>query len=149
MRDVKPSALEDAGEQLELAECLLKVGENVAAVDLLHSVDPTRLSEYMPIMWSFLLLLADRLAGAPQLSEELLVKFLREVAQRIDWIGATSLDFSFTGVRRLLARSELSVLDRLVLATLIDVQEAKVPYNNLSFFTEIWKDFGAPTRSPT
>ena len=141
--------LRDEQDRLFLAECLVKVSENVAAVDLLHSIDSSRLSRSMPITRSFLHLLADRLAGAPRLSEELLVNFLRELGSRIDHIGARSQDWNFKGVRQLLVRSELPVLDKLVLATLIDVQEAKVHYRDLSFFTEMWRTSEAQKLRPT
>jgi tetratricopeptide (TPR) repeat protein len=136
MHGVAPAAAEDEEQRLNRAELLLKVGETKAAVDLIGSIDPDRLGAYRRITRSFLHLVAERLAGTPQLSEELLVNFLVEFKERVDRIDLIS-DWSFKGVRRLLARSELPVRDKLVLATLADLQEAKVRYEDLSFFTEI------------
>ncbi len=135
---VEQSMLRDEADRLSLAECLVKVGENVAAIDLLHSIDPSRLRPAMRIIQSFLQLLAHRLARTPRLSEELLANLLRELRLRADHLPTLSQDWNFKGVRRLLVRSELPLLDGFVLATLIDLQEAKVQYQDLSFFTEIW-----------
>jgi tetratricopeptide (TPR) repeat protein len=147
--DVEQSMLRDEADRLSLAECLLKVSENVAAMNLLHSIDPSRLRRSMPIIRSFLQLLADRLTRAPRLSEELLVNFLRELRLRIDHIHTTHRDWNFKGVRRLLMRSKLQLLDEFVLATLIDLQEAKVHYKDLSFFTETWSESEAQTVRPS
>jgi superkiller protein 3 len=144
LHDVEASTFEDQDDQIELAECLLKIGENVKADDLLRAIDPTRLSEYRPMIWSFLRLFANRLAGAPQLSERLLVDFLGEFGRRARWIDAKNMEWRFKGVRRLLARSGLPVRDKLVLATLMDVQDANVPYHKLSFFTQMWAGSPSP-----
>jgi tetratricopeptide (TPR) repeat protein len=135
MESVTPSPTEDERERLARAELLLKVGDTDPALGLIRDIDATRLGGYDPVTFSFLHLLADRLAGAPQLSEELLVNFLHKLTQQVDHIDAGAL-WSLKGVRLLLARAELSVLDKLVLKTLIDLQEAKINLNELSFFAE-------------
>jgi tetratricopeptide (TPR) repeat protein len=136
MHGVEPPAAEDEEQRVLRAEFLLKIGETNAAVDLIESIDLRQLGAEKLITWSFLRLVAERLAGAPQLSENLLVDFLVKLKERADRIDMIS-DWSLKGVRRLLARSELPVRDKLVLLTLADVQEANVRYNDLSFFTEM------------
>jgi tetratricopeptide (TPR) repeat protein len=145
LNGVDPSALRDEEERLDFAETLLLIGESSPADDLICRIDSSELSSSRGLVRSFLHLLADRLAGATQLSEELLVDFLRKLRGQVDQIETegvewnfTSVNWSFKGVRRLLARCELPVLDKLVLATLIDLQEAKIRRSDLSFFADIW-----------
>jgi tetratricopeptide (TPR) repeat protein len=140
LHDVEASSLADHEDLIELAECLLKIGASAKAVDVLRATDPARLSEYKPMIWSFLCLLADRLAGAPQLSERLLAEFLREFGRRAAWIDAKNMEWNFKGVRHLVARSELPLADKLALATLMDAQQAEVAYGNLSFFSQMWTE---------
>jgi tetratricopeptide (TPR) repeat protein len=134
MHSVKPSATEDEVGRLDRAELLLKVGDTDAAFGLIRSIDPTRLKRFN-LTRSFLHLLADRLAGAPQLSDELLVNFLDKLIQQVDHTDARN-EWSLKGVRLLITRSELPVLDKLVLGTLIDLQEGKIDRNDLSFAAE-------------
>ncbi|MGH7750577.1 MAG: hypothetical protein ACREQ5_38265, partial [Candidatus Dormibacteria bacterium] len=93
---------------------------------------PTQLSGSLRVAWPFLCMLADRLAGASQLSEDLLVSLLSELGKQLNQVH-----WSYKGVRRLLARCELPVLDKLALATLIQVQEATSNPHTLSLYTEI------------
>jgi tetratricopeptide (TPR) repeat protein len=137
MRAVGTPATEHAEQRLVRAECLLKIGETGEALDLIRNIDSKKLSGYMPMTWSFLALLADRLTGAPQLSDELMAVFIREYLQQMDRIEA-ALEWSFKGVLRLLARSELPLPEKFVLATLIDLQQAQIRHNDLSFLAEIW-----------
>jgi tetratricopeptide (TPR) repeat protein len=153
LSDVQPSALETDRLRLGLAETLLVVGDNVRAVTLLGSIDSTQLIESQPIVRSFLHLLADRLAsGAAALSEELLVTLLREFGNRLDQFEAMgrkwdsmSIYWTANGVRRLLRQSELPLADKLVVATLIDLLQAKIQRADLSFFADIWRKLEVTT----
>jgi superkiller protein 3 len=135
MNSVKLLTTDDWKNRLDRAELLLKIGDTDAAFGLIRSIDPTILRDYISIICAFLHLLADRLAGAPQLSDELLMNFFDKLTQQVDHRGV-GYDWSFKGVRLLITRSELPVLDKLVLATLIDLQEEKIDRNDLSFVAE-------------
>jgi tetratricopeptide (TPR) repeat protein len=137
IHSAKPLATEDEKKRLDWAELLLKVGDTDAAFGLIRSIDPARLRHHISVTCSFLHLLADRLAGAPQLSDELLVNFLDKLTeqQQVDHRDARD-EWNLRGVRLLITRSELPVLDKFVLATLIDLQEAKIDRNDLSFVAE-------------
>jgi tetratricopeptide (TPR) repeat protein len=135
IRSLKPSAPDAERERLAYAELLLKVGETDASLRVIRSIDPARLEGYDPVACSFLDLLADRLAGAPQLSNELLTNFLQNLTQHADNTDA-SAQWSFRGLRLLVSNSDLQVLEKFVISTLIDLQEAKVHYRNLTFFAE-------------
>jgi tetratricopeptide (TPR) repeat protein len=145
LRDVQPSMLRDEVGRLRLAESLLVIGDYISAASLLCAIDSTKLSDSLPVVRSFLHLLADRLAGATRLSEELLKCFLREFSKLVDhfemmgreW-GYLSIPWGSNGARRVLLRSELSLLDKLVLTSLIDLQEAKIRRTDLSFFADAW-----------
>jgi tetratricopeptide (TPR) repeat protein len=149
LRDVQPSVLRGEVGRLRLAESLLVVGDYISAVTLLRTIDSAKLTDSLPVVRSFLHLLADRLAGAANLSEELLTCFLREFGKRVDqfeemgrkW-GYLSIDWGANGARRILIQSELPAPDKLVLATLIDLQEAKIQRAELSFFADIWPRLG-------
>ena len=145
IQGLKSATLRDELTRLQLAEILIVTGDNVSAVSILRNIDLNRLTRSHRVVRSLLHLLADKLAGATQISEELLVTFLREYEKRIDQreansdgSGLQSIDWLYMGVRRLLTRSELPVLDKLVLATLIDLQEMKIRRVDLSFFTDMW-----------
>jgi tetratricopeptide (TPR) repeat protein len=144
LRDVQPSALQNDEARLTFAEILLVIGDTIPAVTLLRNTTSAQLTGSRPVVRSFLHLLADRLAEA-RLSEGLLVSFLREFGKRLDQVEAMggkwdslSIDWTYNGVRRLLVRCELPLLDKLVLTMLIDLQEAKIQRANLSFFADMW-----------
>ena len=139
MRSIAIPATELEEERLDRAECLLKIGETNEAHNLIRGIDPSRLSGYLPMTWSFLRLLADRLAGAPQISDDLMAIFISEYMKHVDHLE-DAYEWSLTGVRQLLARSKLQLLEKFVLATLVDLQQAKVRHSDLSFFAEIWND---------
>jgi tetratricopeptide (TPR) repeat protein len=142
LRGIDAAEIEDQEMRLGLAENQLLVGDSRPALELLESIDPAQLVGSMPAVWAFLRLLANRLVGTPPLSESLLRDYLDKLGARIDlkekrssgW-SYLSIEWSFKGVRRLLLRSELTLADRFVLTTLIDVAEAKVRRGELSFFT--------------
>jgi hypothetical protein len=141
LQTIQPTAVKDEATRLDYAEYLLKIGAAVEAVEALGSIDQTKLSHPMHIGWSFLHVLADRLAGAPRVSNTLLEDFLNKVASR-HHSCTMNPEWSYAGLRRLLARCELPLADKLALATLTDVVEAKVDRNDLSFFEDIWKPSG-------
>jgi tetratricopeptide (TPR) repeat protein len=141
---VQPSALGNDMGRLRFAEILLLVGETTAAVTLLRTLTSAELSISYSVVQSFLHLVADRLVEK-RLSEELLVSLLRRFGRCViqfeamghKW-GHLSLDWTANGVRRLIMRSELPTADKLVLAILADLQEARVLPADLSFFADMW-----------
>ena len=145
LQGIDHSKIEYEVARLGLAECLLLTGETVPALNLLRNIDGRQLGGSKAVVQSFLHLLWDRLAGAPKLSEELLLDFLYKLGKRIDEIeaqgrswGFQSIEWVLKGARRLVTHSELPLLDKLVLATLNDLQDAKIQRADLSFFVDMW-----------
>lgn len=130
---------EEPERRLTRAECLLKVGEAKEALDLIRTIDPSKLRDYMPMIYYFLQLLADRLTGAPRLSDQFAANFVHEFAPRAAHIEQAT-EWSMKGLRRLVAHSELPLIDKFVLATFIDLQQAKVRQKDFSFFSEVPSD---------
>jgi Tfp pilus assembly protein PilF len=139
IRDVDPGALEDEGMRLSLVENLLVTGAFDKAADLLNRIDSARLKSSLLAVASFYRLLLQRLIGAN--AEEPFASFASELQQRVNETTAAgrswsflSIPWVFNGVRRLVTSAELPMMDKCLLATLIDLQEGKVDPAGLSFF---------------
>jgi tetratricopeptide (TPR) repeat protein len=144
LQNVEPSELSET-LRLSVSESLVLIGDHISALTLLRGLDPTQLPAELPVVRSFLLLLADRLSGAERIAEELLVAFWREFGKQLDRFAAMSGEsaadkflWKSTGVQRLLIHCNLPMLDKFLFATLIDLLEAKISPAEIFFFTDLW-----------
>lgn len=144
MHDVDGSAFDDEMARLVFGELLIKFGAYSEAAKLLDGIDPKQLNRSEPVILAFLRLLADFFVAGSQRSADLLEAFLRELTCRADSIESTSLDWSFKGMRHVLAGTNLSTIEKFLASMLIDIQEARIPYGRLSFFSSVW----APSEPP-
>jgi tetratricopeptide (TPR) repeat protein len=139
IKDVVPGALGDEDARLGLVENLLVTGAFDKAVDLLNHLDSARLENSLFPVVSFYRLLLQRLTGAN--AEEPFASFVRELQQRVNERTAAghswrflSIPWVFGGVRRFVRNAELPMMDKCLLATLIDLQEGALDPAGLSFF---------------
>jgi len=130
LQGIEVSGLADEDDRLNLAECMLKVGNISSALDLLQEININQLRPSTQSVLCFLRLLADRLAKGVRISDEIFENSLLRFKQALvpDW------DWDFSGIERVLLHSELRASEKFVFAALIDLQTGRLSASALSFF---------------
>jgi tetratricopeptide (TPR) repeat protein len=137
---IAETTIDDPKTLLGHAENLLQIGESRAAAAVLENSNMNRLKTGLGVIRSFLRLVAERLNGSTSLSEELFIDFvntLKSWIEQVEHVGnkwrSLKDDWDFAAMRRILKSDEFRLTEKLILSTLIDLQEANIHPDNLSF----------------